>query len=395
MPGSTLPNMGLVIPSVGGDAGTWGQENNDALTAIDAHNHTAGSGSRITTAAISIDADLSFASLYAATNLSRVQFASAAPPANNLSLFVSDGSSGLTSGELYWRNNTGHAVRFTSGNALNFASFVGGIGGDYSAVGAAENFDDSQKQYTFKDGSATWARLHAGNVRFAPFGTTSSLFIEMSAPSGIGSNYALTLPTSLPPVVPVGGSVVQVDTSGQMSFSNTFSLPITASGLITANAGLTAGANQKVRVSGTGSFPHGTFTMSMNWSVAIPATGAVYTPSVAAGLTFGASAGSGALLYIPVSLPLGKRILAARVFIKGVATATVNTTLEFITSAGTHNTIATSSTSASSATNQTLSMTGLTATVLSLGSYFICVNIVSSASPTFVLWGAEVDYDEP
>lgn len=222
MPGSTLPNTGITLPSDGSDSGVWGAENNANWSNYDAHSHKPGSGARITTAAISIDGDLSFGSLYAATNLARAQFTSAVVPANNLCFFVSNGSGGLTAGELYWRNNTGNSIRVTSGNALNFAAFVGGIGGDYSAVGAAENFDDSQKQYTFKDGSTNWARLHAGNVRFAPFGGTSAFFVEMAAPGGLGANYTLTLPTALPAS---GSRWLLVGSTGQLTTSVTLQVP--------------------------------------------------------------------------------------------------------------------------------------------------------------------------
>lgn len=397
MPGSTLPNTGVVLPSVGGDVGTWGNEVNDALSNYDAHDHKPGAGSRITTAAINIDADLSFSSLYGASNLQRAQFSATALPANNLSMFVSNGTGGLSAGELYWRNNTGTPIRFTSGNALNFASFVGGIGGDYASVGALEAFDDSQKQYTFKDGTspAKWARLHAGNLRFAPFGTTSSFFAEMAAPSGLASNYTMTLPLSLPTSAVGNTAVAQISNSGVMTFSDAIAAStIAASGLITANAGVTAAANQKIRVSGTGSFPHGTFTLQIPISMSIPkSSGVQYLPDVS-GLIFGA-ASNGDYLLIPVPLTAGKRILAVRVFIRGVAAgATLEAHLTSLGSAGGAALIAVSNLSTATATNQVLLISGLT-TVVTAGTAFTITVTSISPGQNNVLWGAQVDYDEP
>ena len=54
------PNMSLIIPGVGSEAGpTYAQDVNNSLTIIDQHSHVAGSGVPITPSAININALLS------------------------------------------------------------------------------------------------------------------------------------------------------------------------------------------------------------------------------------------------------------------------------------------------------------------------------------------------
>jgi len=391
MPGSTLPNMGLVQPAVGGDAGTWGTENNAALAVIDAHSHKPGAGVPITTAAINIDGDLSFGSLYATTNLARAQFSAVATPANNLSLFVSNGSGGLVAGELYWRNNTGNPVRFTSGNALNFASFVGGIGGDYSAVGALEAFDDSQKQYTFKDGAAKWGRLHAGNVRLAPFGTASALFVEMAASASLASNYTVTWPSALPSTT----LLMQMSNSGQIITNNTVPVDVVL-GNVTASAvsasSVTVAANGNVTVSGTGDYKHGLRTLQ----VALPAVianASFATNAFVFGLTSSNS------VQIPLPMLVGSRIQAARIVMRDTSGTTFSLRIGFATVNGSSGITIGSGTPTSSGSGalQTLSAT-TSAPGLSVSSgqiYLAIVAPVSGPAAAASIYNLEVDYDRP
>lgn len=250
MPGPTLPNMSLVQGAPGSDVGTWGALLNSDLATIDAHNHGPGSGARVPTAGLNINGDLTFSSLYGITNMQRVSFSAvAALSSNNRSLFVSSADN-----ELYWRTNSGTNVKLTSGTALNVAAFAGGIGGDYTAVSAALNFDDSGLRYTFrKGGGLNWARIATGEVRIFETDTTDAAFVGLAAPAALAGSYTLTWPTALP----VSTLIAQVSSAGIISFSNTVASAATFSGLITAQAGLTASVNQNLTVSGTGELKHG------------------------------------------------------------------------------------------------------------------------------------------
>lgn len=209
---TTYPNMGLVLPTRGAPgAGVWGDTEDSNTAKLDAHDHSAGKGTPVNTDGIVIDADLSFASLYAPTNLHRITFASiVALSSSNKSLFVSTADN-----ELYWRTNAGTNVKLTSGAALNVAAFTGGIGGDYAAAGAAVAFDDSAKRYTFKDGAGNWARNVSGGVRLIQLGTTESVYVGLIAPVALAASYDVTLPLALPSSL----ATVQMDSAGVLTAS--------------------------------------------------------------------------------------------------------------------------------------------------------------------------------
>src|SRR5256885_15844502 len=149
---TTLPNMGLILPTRGAPgSGHWADTVDADLALMDAHNHQSGRGLPINSAALAIDGDVSFGSLWAVTNMQRVSFAAVtALAANNKSLFVS-----LADNELYWRSNAGSNVKLTAANALNVAAFVGGIGGVFISVSEGGNYHDGHKLDTVKESRGT------------------------------------------------------------------------------------------------------------------------------------------------------------------------------------------------------------------------------------------------
>lgn len=383
---TTLPSMGLILPTRGSaGAGTWDDTLDADLTKLDGHDHTEGNGASIRTNSINIDDDLSFHSLWAAVALNRISFASVATPTMSKSLFVSSGAGGLSANELYFRNNVGTNIKVTSGNSLNVAGFAGGIGGDYTAVGASVSFDDVNKRYTFKDGSTNWARIQAGGVRISELGTTAATFVQVLSPAALAVSYSLTFPGALP------GSklIAQVDATGAITFSNTipaatiFSSTATFAGLITASSGLTAGVDQHVTVSGIGTFKHGTRTLQ------IPLQG----PTIAGGsdqLAF-----TSGTVTAPIPLHLGARILLVRaVAVDSVTGPTkVVVGLRVINSGGSTLT-GTGTQSAGSGAVQTLTSTALTTVVVSGTRYRAECQIQTGSASCTVSW-FEVDYDQP
>lgn len=393
---TTLPNTGMTLPVRGAPgSGQWGDTIDANLAIIDAMDHTPGRGARIPTAGISLNADLPFSSLYAPTQLHRVQFSEIAGTAltnpNNLSLFVSDGTGGLSAHELYYRTSAGNNIKITSASSLNVGAFVGGIGGDYSSVGAQLNYDDAGKRYTFKEGTGDsngWARLAAGGLRLIEFNTTESVYVGQSAPAALASSYDMTWPVALP-----GSQVLtQIDNTGQIVFSNTVQNAATFSGLITASAGLTASANQHVTVSGTGLFKHGTKKISV--AVNAPRTGAA--PGFVGDLTTIAGASPQSAVFTIDGLPVGSRITAIDVRIQDSATGPTKVNWQLVASTdGTYAAaIATSATSAGSGAVQTLSVTGLTTTTAALKTYTVIVSSTTGAANTFV-YAIDVSYDQP
>lgn len=314
---TTLPNMGLVLPTRGAPgAGVWDDTLDANLTSTDAHNHIPGAGAPVPTAGLNINADLTFSSLYAPTNLHRITFASiVALTGSNKSLFVN-----AADNELYWRNNVGTNVKLTLGNALNVGAFVGGIGGDYSAVGAALNFDDAGDRYTLKQQGNVWARMASGDVRLFETGSTDAVFVGLAAPAALASSYTLTMPL----VLPGSTSIVQMDSAGVITASTTINnVTVNASGLVTASAGVTCAVNQSVTVSGTGDYKHGAYELSVGEASFCPDSNSAATTPTSGGVgdtwTFAAPPGDRIMAGIP--LRTGDRIISITWFFNKNSTA--------------------------------------------------------------------------
>lgn len=408
---TTLPNANIVLPTRGAPgSGLWADAIDAALTIIDGMDHTPGKGPRIPTAGININGDLTFSSLYAPTNLARLSFASiTALSSNNKSLFVSSADN-----ELYWRSNAGTNVKMTLAGALNVAAFTGGIGGDYAAVGAAVAFDDAGDRYTFKQQSpGNWARLASGDVRLFETGTTESVFVGLAAPAALAGSYTITMPLA----APGSTSLVQMDSSGVLTASNTtiggtpnFTGAVTmastlgvtglatvggtlgVTGLITATAGVTAAANQHVTVSGTGLFKHGTKTLSIHGCY-FQANTPGYTNASTLGIAL-SSAGTSVTCFASINLPVGSRILNVRAFVLDNATGPtkLQATIFSLSSTGV-STSAASGLSSGAGANQTLTISPSSAVLASTG--FMVQVAITTGTATCNVYCAEIDYDQP
>lgn len=109
-----LMNLNLPTPTVTlGPA--WATELNAALTVVDSHDHSVGKGTKIPTAGLNINANLSFAG-YSATNLKLSQYTDQTPPLSGTSNALSVFSH---AGDLYWINSNGNAVQITAGGGLS------------------------------------------------------------------------------------------------------------------------------------------------------------------------------------------------------------------------------------------------------------------------------------
>lgn len=258
----TLPNMNLITPVQGGDSGTWDDKINAAFALVDAHNHTSGKGVRVPVAGLNINADLPMGS-HGITGVGLVDFtpvATLAAGANVLYVDVNDG-------ELYYRTTGGSNTKLTSGSTLNI-SLVGGIAGDYSAVGAEVAYDDTNKRYTFKDQSSPtrkWVRLASGPVRIYEYNSTAATYIELVSPAALAASYTVKFAGALPGAQ----TMVQIAADGTLVYSNTL-----------AN-------NTNIVLQGTGKVTHGTWNRTFDIHPTIVTTG-----SVSGGTDGGAGFGS-------------------------------------------------------------------------------------------------------
>lgn len=400
----TTPNMLLVLPTDHGSAEVWDVILDTVFNTIDSHDHTPGKGALISASAVKVAADKSWSfggTSYAITDLKAIDFvpvASTTVTSLAGAFFVSDGTGGLTANELYFRTTSGVNVKFTSGAALNVAAFTGGIGGDYSAVGAAVAYDDSLDRYTFKQQGNVWARMASGEVRILETGSSDSVYVGHAAPAALAASYTVTWPLALP------GStqLAQVDSSGVTTWSNTIVNAVTMSstlgvtGLITATAGATAAANQHVTISGTGRFKHGTYTLSVPWTAFVQiasGTAVAYSTAIGSpGIT-----GATFIVEAPVMLPVGARILTVRTYFSDSAVGPTKLQSSLISCSSTGTIALTAGPSAQSlgnGTNQSATLSAINVTIASLSSYSILVQTATGAAAVAVFM-AEVDYDYP
>lgn len=215
-------NMGLTKPVDGDTNNVWGPMLNTDLDLIGDHNHTAGQGTKIPSAALNINADVSWSSSgisWSITDVNAIDFkAVAAGVVVGFAgaLFVNSADS-----ELYWRTIGGTNVKVTAGAALNVAAFTGGIGGDYSAAGALVVFDDATDSYWFQQqvGAAVrqYARMRSADVDLYEYKANPAAGVpvnrvRLASPTALASSYALTLPAALPIVT----RPLQVNSTGSI-----------------------------------------------------------------------------------------------------------------------------------------------------------------------------------
>jgi hypothetical protein len=395
VPTSPIGSMGLVLPTEGGDAGTYDEILNDALTVVSDHDHTSGLGARVPTAGLNINADLTFTSggtPYAVKDAKAVDFSPVAASSMSAyagAFFVNADDSN----NLYFRTVAGSNVKVTNGAALNVGAFTGGFGGDYGSIPAEANFVDASKTYTFKStAGGNWSRLQAGALRLTEFGTTETTYVELACPSALGGTYTITLPTGAPAA---NGTLLQATTAGVASWSNaglaatTFASTVSVgstlgvTGLITATAGVTAAAGQHFTVSTTGVYKHGTREKWFDGLVAKVTSG---TPTLGAIHQY---TGVSTLRW-PIDLEVGKRITSiAWDFDRGGA-GTVSYALKRNDGAA-FQTVTSGSDSSSSGRN-TVTGSSINHTLLTLNNYFIEITCGNAAN---VAYSVGILYDQP
>lgn len=111
----TTPNLGLDLPVPGVTAGPeWAEKVVDAFEDVDGHNHAPGSGARVPSAGININAPLEFNG-QKATEVAGIVFQQIAV-ADNGAVYVDP------NGDLYFRDAAGNLIRLTISGGLNLAA---------------------------------------------------------------------------------------------------------------------------------------------------------------------------------------------------------------------------------------------------------------------------------
>lgn len=181
----TTPNMGLTFPTRGpAGTGLWGDTLDADSTIIDGHDHTPGKGVKVPVAGLNVNDDISFSGLYGASSLSRAQFSAIAASGltgKDMSLFVSDGTSGLAANELYWRNSSGANVRITAGGSL-YANVYDVTA--YGGIGSGSS-NDTQAIRDAITAAVADRGIAYGAIVFLPKGTWG-IDSRIDIPNGVG-----------------------------------------------------------------------------------------------------------------------------------------------------------------------------------------------------------------
>lgn len=316
------PNMNLTLPVEGGDNDNWDVVLNDAIELVDAHDHTTGKGVKIPAAALNINADTpwnSAGTYYALTGVKALDFqplAAALMSAYAGALFMSSADN-----ELYWRTSGGTNVKLTNGASLN-ASIIGGIGGDYASVGALLDYDDATDTYRLRQELSTvrqYGRVAHADLdlyEYDPAGDVSvpANRVRLKSPDALGASYDITWLTALP------GStqLMQVSSAGQLSASNTIANAVSmgstlgVTGLITADAGLTAAAAQHITISTTGRYKRGALKRRIQ-AASAEVGGTLGTTAYNGTNRAWHTGNAGAIVYFPLDVYEGERITAVAV----------------------------------------------------------------------------------
>ena len=233
----STPNMGLVLPTDHGSSDVWDTILDAVFSLIDAHDHTTGKGVPIPSAALGINADVSWAgfALTAAKGFGFTEQASTSITSYSDLLYVDS-----TTHNLMFRNSSGVNVQITAGNTLN-VSIVGGIGGDYASVGALLSFDDATKRYLLQSEGTPrpWSGLATADIDLYEKAASIIQKVTLKSPSSLAASYNWIFPTALPAAT----APVVVSSAGQLSTQSGLLINrqvFTANGTYTPTAGTRA-----------------------------------------------------------------------------------------------------------------------------------------------------------
>lgn len=214
------PNMSLIVPGVGSEAGpTYAQDINNDLNILDAHTHTPGSGVQITPAALNINSALTLNSNFLNSIAGLTLTAQGSTPVNNTIY-----ESGV---DLYYVDGNGNNVRITQS---------GGVAGSPGSISnltspASASYVSSSKTFVWQSNTAIAANLDAASILLRNISPNSTFALTLSPPASLSNNYTITLPT-----VPASQSFMTIDNSGAIAAPVVY--PLVASGI--ANNTITA-----------------------------------------------------------------------------------------------------------------------------------------------------------
>lgn len=204
------PKMGLKVPIVGVTEGTkWAEYVNVSFEVIDLHDHSIGSGNRITQAGIKFNDTFDW-NLQGGKNCDFISFQDRVTDPDPRSIYFKNQ-------DLYIKTGSGGVIQLTIGGGFN-TQLSGGIGGDYGTTAALVSYNDFDKTYLFEsDASGVYANIQTGSITVYQQDSNVLDFggVELQASNLTSSaGYTYTFPASLPGF----NGVVVVDEFGQWSY---------------------------------------------------------------------------------------------------------------------------------------------------------------------------------
>lgn len=386
----TDPNMtGLIYPEEDDDADTWDTiMNTTCWPVIGAHDHTTGNGVKIPSAALKINADVSWAfsgTNYAITDALALDFApqeAASVASYSSALFVNSDDAN----NLYFRNASGSNVKITDGSTLN-VSIVGGIGGDYSSVSALLDYDDATDTYRFRQETSAsvrqYAKISVADIIIREYdaagdATVPTETVTLKSPDALAASYSLTMPAALP----ASTSLVRCNSTGQLA----------ASGEIDESP--TFATDRNVTLQGTGRVIHGDRIKVMPVT---PGGVNVQTGTVSStGGTAGAQQGVSTTAYYPIifgfetssDASIGERFQSVIAFVSASGGSPTYTLMRSNSFDGTFTAV--SSADATSSSSPTITVTS--PAVATIGNAF-WLRVVTDGSTTVDIYSMAIEAD--
>lgn len=248
------PNMELVVPVPTQDPGpNWSYALNASLTIIDGHNHVSGSGVPIPTAGLNINASLDFHD-FSALNLFVAAFSSQASALSPVSPNVGCAYSVGANGELFWNDANGHSVQITLNGSVAVSGAIGFTG--LPSGTAAANYLSASGTFQFLQATGIGANLDVASIAIrypGSYPTPAGNYIQLEAPSSLGSGYSLVLP-ALPAqtnVMTLGNTGIISSTTWDAVGQNMSSVGANAIGVSMNSTGANAVANSRTRAVAT------------------------------------------------------------------------------------------------------------------------------------------------
>lgn len=233
----TSPNMTLVLPIPSEEPGPgWAQEIFSALyTNVDQHNHSSSQGVQIQPSGINISSDLLFNNNNA-TTLRSVRLINNSVPLSGASDVGCIYESG---GELWYNDSSSNQVQITKTGSVN-ATSSGISSGTASASFSAGTLVVLSN--TSVPGPISSGAISIGNASAFPNTVT------VQASSSLSASYSITLPLA----APASTSLVQMDSSGNLSTTLT-ATSFTTTGDLTAGSHLYVGGPSGPNLQASGS----------------------------------------------------------------------------------------------------------------------------------------------